>query len=214
MTFEKKLGYTFKDKSLLDQALTQSGYSAIKNNERLEFLGDRVLGLTVAYLLYEKFPDENEGFLAQRHAALVSSKSLAIVADKLGMQSVLKRAHLTTGDLTNVMADAMEAIFAAIYIEAGADVANKVIVNLFQDMVVESIELPKDPKTMLQEYVQSFTVDLPKYRVDTVSGPAHEPEFVVTVTALDKSATAIGSSKKNAMREAADAWLSQFMESK
>ena len=112
-----KLNYTFKNPELLELALTQSGANAEHNNERLEFVGDRVLGLSVAALLYEMFPTEHEGELARRHATLVSTETLARVATQLGLDKKIHHGHMTAGRIQHICANAMEAVFGAIFIE-------------------------------------------------------------------------------------------------
>ncbi len=200
----KILNYTFKDKSLLDLALTQSGADSAHNNERLEFVGDRVLGLAVAGLLYEMFPDEAEGELARRHATLVSTETLARVAAEIGLESHIRHGHMTAGRVQHVMADAMEALFGAIYLEAGFETARDVIVSRWRDLAAAEIVAPKDAKTALQEFVQkNHTGELPVYEYLPQSGPSHNPVFNVSVTALGQTAKGSGSSKKAASTAAA-----------
>jgi ribonuclease-3 len=198
------LNYTFKDKTLLDLALTQRGVDSAHNNERLEFIGDRVLGLSVAGLLYEMFPDENEGELARRHATLVSTQTLATVAIEIGLESHVRHGHMTAGRIQHVLADAMEAVFGAIYLESGFDVARDVIVARWRELAAAEIVAPKDAKTTLQEFVQKeHKGELPVYEYLPQTGPSHNPIFNVSVSALGKTATGSGSSKKEASTAAA-----------
>ena len=198
------LNYTFKDEKLLELALTQSGVDSAHNNERLEFIGDRVLGLSVAGLLYEMFPNEAEGELARRHATLVSTQTLALVAQEIGLEKHIRHGHMTAGRVQHVLADAMEAVFGAIYLESGFDVARDIIVARWRDLAAAEIVAPKDAKTALQEYVQkTSTGELPVYEYLPQSGPSHNPVFNVSVTALGKTATGQGSSKKEASTAAA-----------
>ena len=146
----KTLKYDFKDKSLLDLALTQSGANSEHNNERLEFVGDRVLGLTVAKMLYDMFPGEPEGDLARRHAMLVSTETLASVATQLGLDKLVRHGHMTGGRIMHVLADAMEAVFGAIFIDGGWAAAQQVINDLWQPLAQADVSAPKDPKTALQ----------------------------------------------------------------
>ncbi|MBO4672429.1 MAG: ribonuclease III [Alphaproteobacteria bacterium] len=200
----KILNYEFKDKKLLELALTQSGVDSTHNNERLEFIGDRVLGLSVAVLLYEMFPTEAEGELARRHAALVSTQTLAHVATEIGLAPHIHHGHMTAGRIQHVMADAMEALFGAIYLESGFDVARDVIVSRWRDLAAQEVVAPKDAKTALQEFVQrNHTGELPVYEYLPQTGPSHNPVFNVSVTALGKRATGSGSSKKEASTAAA-----------
>ena len=200
----KKLNYEFKNQELLKLALTQSGANADNNNERLEFLGDRVLGLAVASMLYDMFPDESEGALAQRHASLVSAETLASVADDLGLAGQVKHGHMTAGRLKHVMADAMESVLGAIFLDGGFDAARAVILEIWTPLARMDLTPPKDAKTMLQEMAQHAGGGaLPEYEFLESGGPSHSPVFNVRVTALGKSATGAGASKKIASASAA-----------
>ena len=200
----KELGYEFKNKSLLDLALTQSGVNSIHNNERLEFIGDRVLGLSVADLLMEMYPCENEGELARRHAQLVSTETLGSMARSLNLHQRVRHGHMTAGRTKHMLANAMEAIFGAIYIDGGFDAACAVIANLWRELAARDIVAPKDPKTELQELVQKTAKgQLPLYEYGTGHGESHNPIFHVRVTALGQFAIASGDSKKAASTAAA-----------
>lgn len=204
----EKLNYIFKNPKLLDLALTQSGVDGAHNNERLEFIGDRVLGLTVAALLYEMYPDETEGELARRHAMLVSTETLASVADKLKLASHIRHGHMTGGRIRHIMANAMEAIFGAIFIDGGFDAACTVITSFWRELASADATAPKDAKTALQELVQKRDDGaLPVYEFLEQTGASHSPIFRVRVTALGHAADATGSSKKAASINAADALL-------
>lgn len=204
----EKLNYTFKNPELLDLALTQSGADGAHNNERLEFIGDRVLGLTVAALLYEMYPAEAEGELARRHAMLVSTETLASVADKLKLASHIRHGHMTGGRIRHIMANAMEAIFGAIFIDGGFDAARAVIISFWRELAAADATAPKDAKTALQELVQKRGDGaLPVYEFLEQTGASHSPVFHVRVTALGHTADATGSSKKAASINAADALL-------
>ncbi|MDR1337862.1 MAG: ribonuclease III [Rickettsiales bacterium] len=210
----KKLKYDFKDKSILDLALTQSGADAVNNNERLEFIGDRVLGLTVAALLFEMFPNESEGELARRHASLVSTETLAGVAMEFGMDKKVRRGHMTGGRLRHILANAMEAVLGAVYLDGGFDAAQKLVVDIWRDIAAADKVAPKDPKTALQEFVQrEDSGTLPEYEYLAPTGASHSPVFNVSVTALGKSATGQGSSKKAASIAAAEALLKKLADS-
>lgn len=203
-----KINYTFKNQELLNLALTQSGINAKHNNERLEFIGDRVLGLSVAAMLYDMYPNENEGNLARRHAFLVSTDTLARVATQIELEKHLKHGHMTGGKINHILANAMEAILGAIFLESGFEVARKIIIDIWTDMAAAEIVAPKDSKTALQEFVQkNGHGDLPTYEYDEPKGESHNPEFTVTVTALGKSATGVGASKKLASLDAAEKLL-------
>ena len=200
----KKLNYKFKNPKLLEQALTQRGVDVTCNNERLEFVGDRVLGLTVAAMLYEMFPSEAEGELARRHAMLVSTETLADVATEIGIDRRVRHGHMTAGRVRHVWANAMEAVLGAIFIEAGFDAARDVILDLWRDIAARDVTAPKDAKSALQELVQQNTSGgLPRYEYTEPVGASHNPVFSVRVTAMGHSATATGASKKEASTAAA-----------
>lgn len=200
-----KINYEFKNKDLLDLALTQSGIDSKHNNERLEFIGDRVLGLSVAKMLYEMYPDEAEGPLARRHAFLVSTETLAHIAKDLDLEKDLRHGHMTGGKINHVLANAMEAILGAIFLDAGFDTAYNFIFNLWVNVAKSEVVAPKDAKTTLQELVQKHDAGaLPVYEYKEPVGASHNPEFTAIVTALGKSATGVGTSKKTASLNAAE----------
>ncbi len=202
------LNYKFNNPQLLELALTQSGVDADNNNERLEFVGDRVLGLSVAALLYEMFPNETEGELARRHAMLVSTDTLAMVAGQLGLSGRVRHGHMTAGRVQHVLADAMEAVFGAIFLDGGFGEAQRVITEIWRDLAAADVTAPKDPKTMLQELVQKRDNGaLPEYEFLETTGASHSPVFHVRVTALGRSATGQGASKKIASIAAAEELL-------
>lgn len=204
----KELKYKFNDESLLKLALTQSGANATQNNERLEFVGDRVLGLTVAEMLYKMFPNEAEGELARRHAMLVSTETLAHVAKDLDLAHDVHHGHMTAGRIDHILANATEAVFGAIFMDGGFDAARNVIAEIWHDLVLADATAPKDPKTALQELVQRNAAGaLPEYEYLEPTGASHNPVFHVRVSALGKTATGSGSSKKAASINAADELL-------
>ena len=206
-----KLNYKFKDESLLEMALTQSGANATHNNERLEFVGDRVLGLTVAELLYEMYPTEAEGELARRHAMLVSTETLAHIANELDLAKRVHHGHMTAGRIQHILANAVEALFGAIFIESGFEVARSVITDIWRDLAAADATAPKDPKTTLQELVQREAAGaLPEYEYLAQTGASHSPVFNVRVSALGKSATGRGASKKAASIDAAASLLKKL----
>ena len=200
-----KLNYTFKDKKLLELALTQSGIDSEHNNERLEFIGDRVLGLSVAALLYDMYPNEAEGNLARRHALLVSTETLARVATDLDIEKHIRHGHMTGGKINHILANTVEAILGAIFLDSGFESARNIIVNIWTQLAAAETVAPKDAKTTLQEFVQKTDSGaLPEYTYYEPTGASHNPEFTVTVTALGKSANGKGSSKKAASLNAAE----------
>ncbi len=203
-----KLQYTFNNPDLLNLALTQSGADAVHNNERLEFIGDRVVGLSVAALLYEMFPSEQEGELARRHAMLVSTETLAHVACILGIDKHIRHGHMTAGRSQHMYADAMEAVFGAIFLDGGFDVVQKIIMDIWRDLAAADVVAPKDAKTRLQELVQKADGGaLPVYEYLPATGVSHKPVFNVRVSAMGHTATGSGTSKKNASIAAAEELL-------
>lgn len=200
----EKLNYNFQNPALLELALTQSGVDATKNNERLEFIGDRVLGLTVAAMLYDMFPLETEGELARRHAMLVSTETLADVAIEVGLDRCVRHGHMTAGRMRHVWANAMEAVFGAIFLDGGFEAARGVIMHLWRDIAARDVVAPKDAKSALQELVQKRAAgSLPEYEYTEPIGASHKPVFTVRVKALGVSATGTGASKKEASTVAA-----------
>ncbi len=207
----KELNYKFKDENLLALALTQSGANATNNNERLEFIGDRVLGLGVATLLYDMFPNESEGELARRHATLVSADTLAEVAMEFGFDKRVRHGHMTGGRLKHIMADAMEATLGAIYIDGGFQAAQKFVAEIWTPLAAAQSAAPKDPKTQLQELVQKAGDGaLPEYEYLDACGASHNPVFNVSVSALGKTAKGRGASKKLASIAAAEELLKEL----
>jgi len=191
---ERVLGHTFSDPEILAQALTHRGalgthrkdgkpVTAAEGNERLEFLGDRVLGLVVADALLRTFPEEDEGALAPRFAALVSAPALARVAAGFGLPEHIKLARGQRADTaeTAVLADACEAVIGALYLDGGLAAAEKFISQHWQPLMHADIVPPKDAKTALQEWAQGRGLPLPAYRVIESSGPAHAPSFTMAV---------------------------------
>ena len=181
----RKLGYTFARPDLLTLALTHRS-SSYHNNERLEFLGDGILNMLIAKALYMQFPDANEGQLTQLRSQLVREQSLASVAAELGLGEYL---YLGSGELksggmrrVSICADALEAIIAAIYLDAGLAACEQCVLRWFASALAHaSLEsVSKDPKTQLQEYLQHRKLALPVYTVLSMRGDAQEQEFKVS----------------------------------
>ena len=203
-----EIKYKFHDDKLLETALTQSGVNATHNNERLEFVGDRVLGLTVAEMLYQMFPNETEGELARRHAMLVSTETLARVANDMDFAHRVRHGHMTAGRIQHILANAVEAVLGAIFLDGGFEAARAVILDIWRDLAQVDATAPKDAKTALQELVQhESNGDLPVYEYLEPTGAAHSPTFNVRVSALGKSAMGTGSTKKAASVNAAESLL-------
>src|SRR5688572_8387005 len=192
--FESKLGVTFKDPGLLDLALTHRSYAyendIKETNERMEFLGDAILNLCVTDLLYAQFPDYLEGDLAKLRASLVSEPALAGVAIELGLGSAIRlgRGESLSGGShkPSILADALEAVLGAAYLDGEIEAIRKIVQRLFGSRIQAAVgqEIPKDPKTRLQEVVTRRHGVLPRYRV-TGSGPDHAKEFRAEVFVKD-----------------------------
>ncbi len=215
-TLETVLGHRFNDPSLLALALThRSALSAEgQSNERLEFLGDRVLGLIVADLLCRTYPDEDEGHLARRFAVLVGREALCRVAVDLGLGTFLTLSPGETDsggrDNATLLANACEAAIAALYRDGGLAVAARFVEARWLPLLTEDVEPPKDPKTALQEWAQARGLPLPDYREVGRTGPPHAPLFSIEVSVVGQTpARADGASKRLAERNAAAALLAQ-----
>lgn len=214
------LGHRFARPALLREALThpstdphQRGAASF-GYERLEFLGDRVLGLIVAEWLLERFPDEPEGALSRRHTALVRRETLAEIARgiDLGGQLILSAGEAEYGGRANeaILADACEAVIAALYLDGGLAAARNFLRSAFAEAIDRHDQPPTDAKTALQEWAQARGLPLPDYAVVARSGPDHKPQFVVEVAISGvPPMTATGNSKRVAERRAAAAMLAQ-----
>jgi len=216
---EEKISYQFKNKELLEEALTHPSLSRAgkirKNYERLEFLGDSVLSLSVAEMLYRHYPNEAEGELAKRRAQLVGRDTVSKGALKIGLDKYL---HLADGE-ENIggranpanLENAMEALLGAIFIDGGISPAKTLIENLWSEELVKMIEPPSSPKSELQEYMQKLGKSLPEYNIIGTSGPSHKPEFTIEVKVSGhKPETGTASSRKAAENIAADNMLKKL----
>jgi ribonuclease-3 len=213
------LGYECRDPALLEAALTHRSAGGA-HNERLEFLGDAVLNCVVARLVFGEFAMADEGDLSRFRSSLVSGEALAVIAAEidLGSQLRLGSGELKSGGFRrkSILADALEALFGAIYLDGGFDAAARVIERLFVprlESLPSAAEL-KDPKTRLQEALQARGLPLPVYRVEATSGEAHNQSFEVrcSVDALDLAMTATGPSRRRAEQAAAQLVLAALDE--
>ncbi len=216
---EQKLNYSFKNRELLSEALTHSSCRKKISYERLEFLGDRVLGLSIARLLFETFPDENEGDLAKRHAVLVQRDTLAVIAQdiSLGNFITLSQSEEGTGGRKKdaILADIVESLFGAIYLDSSFDECDKVIARLFANVLTTHKEPPQDSKTRLQEIIQAEGKELPIYEVSAQTGPSHAPTFEITVHVKGyPSQRASATSKRAAEKKAAELLINEIQKSK
>ncbi|GAB6053294.1 ribonuclease III [Magnetospira thiophila] len=211
---QRAIDHVFADPTLLTNALTHASLvSGTASNERLEFLGDRILGLVIAETLYHQFPQEDEGALARRLAAVVSRPALAQVATGLDLGRYLQVAASEDGsgrENPALLADACEALIAALYLDGGLAVAAAFVRRHWAPLVAADPQPPKDAKTALQEWAQGRGKPLPQYCEVSRHGPSHAPLFTieVTVDGLGR-ATAKGGSKRVAEQAAAELLLAQ-----
>lgn len=210
----KKIGYTFKDPSLLAEAITHRSKHSI-NNERLEFLGDSVLGYVISSELFRCFPDATEGELTRGRAMLVKGETLAELALAIDLGEFLR---LGPGELKSggyrrksILSDAMEAIIGAIYIDGGLEPARKHILSVYSDKLknISLNKVTKDPKTQLQEIMQARKCPLPQYQIVATSGSDHDQTFEVTckINEIPKPVKGTGSSRRKAEQDAAKKML-------
>ena len=214
---QTRIRYQFQQPALLQQALTHRSFSAT-NNERLEFLGDSVLNFIVAHQLFNRFPNLPEGDLSRLRAKLVKEASLAEIATQLQLGDALK---LGEGELKSagwrrpsILADALEAIFGAVYLDGGFGAAEQVVATLYQDKLttIDPKSIDKDAKSQLQEYLQGKKMELPEYEVTTISGEAHAQTFTVrcTLHKLKITTTGVGTSRRVAEQQAAKLAMEQI----
>ena len=224
---ERVIGYGFARRELLQEALTHPSALVAEHRgqrrklvkrgyDRLEFLGDRVLGLVVADLLWRRFEDEPEGDLTRRHTHLVRREALARIAKtiELGPHLVLSRAEAAAGAAGNpgILADACEALIAAIFVDGGFAAASSFVRRFWEPLIDEMVEPPRDPKTALQEWAQARGLALPAYELVSTSGPDHSPLFTVAASvAGGDRATATASSKRLAEARAAASLLNRLI---
>jgi len=216
----RRLGHAFTDPQLMRQALTHRSHVGA-DNERLEFLGDGILNCVVAVLLYESFPRINEGGLSRLRARLVRQESLALIAQNLGLSDhlLLGEGELKSGGFRrpSILADTLEALVGAVFLDAGFEAARQVVGSLMGDAIagLDPKAEDRDPKTRLQEVLQSRRISLPVYRVLATRGAAHEQQFEVAceISTFQISAVALGSSRRAAEQLAAEQALQQLKRS-
>ncbi len=204
---EKKIKVNFKDKDLLIKSLTHKSFSKENNNEKIEFLGDRVLGLVIAKKLLEIYPSEKEGILDKKFASLVNKRTCLEIARKIDLQKYILTIKIKNRKNTledKVMADSCEALIGAIYLDKGFNIAEKVILDLWTDKIKDSVVTQIDAKTKLQEFSLKKFKKLPIYKLISNTGPRHKPLFKVAVKLVNtKFYTSEGKSKKDAEQNAA-----------
>lgn len=216
--FQAISGYRFKQTELLEQGLTHRSFSRSHNNERLEFLGDSILGLVISQHIYQQFPQADEGDLSRMRASLVKEKTLAEVARHIELGEFI---HLGGGELKSggfrrdsILSDAMEAIIGAIYLDSDFEQARLAVLQLYRHQLenLPDIQSLKDPKTLLQELLQSQQNELPVYDVVQTVGKAHDQTFTVKCLVSEYSieTSGKGSSRKKAEQIAAELALKEI----
>jgi ribonuclease-3 len=217
---EDRIGYKFADKALFERALTHisalSGgpQNRVSSYQRLEFLGDHVLGLVISDMLYRAYPKANEGELSRRLADLVRKETCAEVAKAMDLGPALKlgnsESHAGGRLRTTILADACEGLVGAVFIDGGYAAAETLVAKFWQERMVKTVRPVRDAKTMLQEWAQARGLPTPAYKELARTGPHHDPEFKVAVTLPDRpQAEGLGSSKRAAEQAAAAAMLNK-----
>ena len=204
---QKKINIRFKNLDLLIQSLTHKSFDTKKNNEKMEFLGDRVLGLVIAKKLLEIYPDEKEGILDKKFAALVNKKTCLEVAKKINLEKFILTFNPNNKKIKiedKIISDSCEALIGAIHLDKGLTIAEKVILDLWKNQIRESVITKIDAKTKLQELALKSFKKLPTYKLISNTGPRHKPSFKVGVKLPDtKYFFGLGKSKKDAEQNAA-----------
>jgi len=215
---EDKIGHKFADKALLERALTHisalSGGNRGGSYQRLEFLGDHVLGLVISDMLYQAYPRANEGELSQRLADLVRKETCAEAAREMDLGPALKlgssESHSGGRSRVTILGDSCEALIGAVFLDGGYEAAQKMIERFWRERMNRPLRSLRDPKTMLQEWAQARGLPTPAYREVARTGPHHKPKFKVTVSLPDRPpAEGVGSSKRAAEQAAAAEMLTR-----
>ena len=205
--YKRQIDYKFKNKNLLVQSLTHKSFNKMNNNEKIEFLGDRVLGLVIAKKLLEIYPEEKEGILDKKYASLVNKKTCLEIAKSINLQNYIlifnpKYRSVTIED--KVISDSCEALIGAIYLDRGFNITEKIILELWKEKIKESVITQIDAKTKLQEFSLKKFKKLPTYKIISNTGPRHKPIFRVAVKLKNtKFYNGEGKSKKEAEQNAA-----------
>ena len=204
--FQKKIGINFKNQKLLIKSFTHKSFNPIDNNEKLEFLGDRVLGLVISQNLLKFFPNDKEGDLDKKLASLVNKKQCALIAKDIELQNyiLIKNSKTNTTVENKILSDCLESIIGCIYLDQGLYVAEKFIIKNWRKYLNRSLITERDAKTKLQEHSLKLHKCLPVYKLLDNMGPRHKPLIKVSVKIKNsKNITAIGNSKKEAEQKAA-----------
>ena len=211
---EQKINIKFKDRELLKKALIHKSHNNVYNNEKLEFLGDRVLGLVLAKALLKIYPEEKEGVIDKKFANLVNKKTCLIIAKKIELKKyiITGNSHKGLGRSEDkIIGDGLEALLGAIFLDQNITVVEKLILNLWDDFIDKSSITKIDSKTQLQEYSLKKYKSLPVYKINKQSGPQHSPVFNVEVQIKNsKKYFASGNSKKDAQQNAAEKLLTDL----
>ena len=211
--FQKRIGINFYNQKLLTKCFTHKSYNPLENNEKLEFLGDRVLGLIISQNLLKFFPNDKEGDLDKKLASLVNKKQCAIIAKDLNLQEyiLIKNSNNKTNIENKVLSDCLESVIGCIYLDQGLEVAEKFIIKNWRKYLNRSLITERDSKTKLQEYSLKTYKLLPVYKLLDNKGPRHKPLIKVSVKIKNsKNITAIGNSKKEAEQKAAKKLLTSI----
>ena len=211
--FQKKVGINFHNQKLLTKCFTHKSYNPIDNNEKLEFLGDRVLGLIISQNLLKFFPKDKEGDLDKKLASLVNKNQCAKIAKDINLQDYIfiKNSKNNTNIENKVLSDCLESVIGCIYLDQGLDIAEKFIIKNWRKYLNKSLITERDSKTRLQEYSLKHYKLLPIYKLLDNKGPRHKPLIKVSVKIKDsKNITATGNSKKEAEQKAAKKLLTSL----
>ena len=215
LILQKKINIKFKDKKLLEKSLTHKSFDKENNNEKIEFLGDRVLGLVIAKKLLEIYPEEKEGILDKKFASLVNKRKCLEIAKKINLENyilIFNPKNKKVNIENKVVADCLEAVIGGIYLDKGLSVVEKVILNLWKEHIKASVVTQIDAKTKLQEYSLKVFKTLPVYKLISNTGPRHKPLFNVEVKIKNsKFFNGRGTSKKDAEQNAATLCLESIL---
>ncbi len=209
--FQKKIGINFKNQKLLIKSFTHKSFNPIDNNEKLEFLGDRVLGLIISQNLLKFFPNDKEGDLDKKLASLVNKKQCATIAKNIELQDYIfiKNSNTNTIVENKILSDCLESVIGCIYLDQGLDVVEKFIIKNWRKYLNRGLVTERDSKTKLQEYSLKLHKCLPIYKLLDNKGPRHKPLIKVSVKIKNsKKIAAVGFSKKEAEQKAAKKLLS------
>ena len=206
-SLEKKINIKFKNTDLLIQSLTHKSYNSFRNNEKIEFLGDRVLGLVIAKKLLEIYPDEKEGILDKKFASLVNKRTCLEIAKNINLERYILTFNPNNKKIKiedKIISDCCEALIGALYLDKGLNITEKIILDLWKNHIKKSVVTQIDAKTKLQELALKNFKKLPIYKLISNTGPRHKPLFKVGVKLPNtKYFIALGKSKKDAEQNAA-----------